>query len=440
MIKYTCFLLCLLIFCINTNANTNDNDNSYRPFKECVGTNETVRNILMEFYNATNGNNWDCNWYTWPGSCRMYNSTCKWTSGDNYCDWYGIQCKDIMNSKNCDEIVEFDLSSCNLEGYVPESLTLLPNKIMIFGLSNNVNLTGKLPSTLFTNMEQLEYVDITSTGLYGDLPDFTPSCKLEYLSIGFSEFNTLDVSNCTNLIKIILNRTPISSFPYRTPNTQIITYPYLTTFIDEIGNLNNNGLNMQFFCHQPNLYWLDLSNNHYVGDIPECLGNLSKLEGLILANNKFISFKYGQYGEYDQYQSLTTLNLAHNDIEGIPENYYFQSLSTCILSYNRFTGYIPMYMSSNLTVLRVDNNPMIGTLLGYEALISILDIRNTNVIIDDYYYKTYYKIDYDTLSKDTILYQYYCPSLTTSYYKPTPLTVYVSSTFFGNYTDICIKI
>uniref|UniRef100_A0A2N9IAH7 Leucine-rich repeat-containing N-terminal plant-type domain-containing protein n=1 Tax=Fagus sylvatica TaxID=28930 RepID=A0A2N9IAH7_FAGSY len=89
-------------------------------------------------------------------------------------------------------------------------------------------------------------------------------------------------------------------------------------------------------CKVNSLQVLDLSNNHLIGQIPQCLGNFSS--------------------------SLSVLNMRNNSFQGIlPETFIKgSSLRTLDLSLNRIEGKIPrsLVKCRQLEVLNLGNNNM----------------------------------------------------------------------------------
>ncbi|MEP4780047.1 MAG: PKD domain-containing protein, partial [Algibacter sp.] len=114
---------------------------------DACGVSHSIRDILLEFYQATNGANW---------TNTLANNQ-PWDINIPVCDWYGITTG--LNSTTAKfGVLDIYLSNNNLEGYIPESLGDLPEYKNI-DLSNNKLSGGSVPvlkaflSTIIKNNE-----------------------------------------------------------------------------------------------------------------------------------------------------------------------------------------------------------------------------------------------------------------------------------------------
>ena len=189
---------------------------------------------LGVLYFATNGDNWkECS--------RIESKTCesdgpqsssRFLSDGFVCDWFGLTCSD-EGKKGL--VTWIDLSHNNLEGSIPDELSLLNDNLELLWLSGNA-IGGTLPAWIgkATNLQSLSLFD---TSLSGTIPDSIYGLsKLWSLRLYGSQFQG-----------------PIST---------------------KIGNLSK-------------LQWLWIHGNHFTGSIPSELGSLKDLEALTVHGNDF---------------------------------------------------------------------------------------------------------------------------------------------------------
>ncbi len=173
------------------------------------------KDALTALYNGTNGSSWTEN--------------ANWNNGDP-CEnnWHGITC----NSSNS-SVVQINLPSNNLSGYIPTELGNLANLQYLY-LQNN-QLSGAIPTTI-GNMNSLRTLDLSHNQLSGAIP--------------------ATAGNLNSLAWLYLQDNQLSG---DIPGT--------------LGNLSN-------------LQYMYLYDNRLSGPIPETIGNLSSLTILYLYNNQ----------------------------------------------------------------------------------------------------------------------------------------------------------
>ncbi|XP_062119309.1 receptor like protein 22-like [Humulus lupulus] len=132
-------------------------------------------------------------------------------------------------------------------------------------------------------------------------------------------------------------------------------------FIGQIPDICSNSTENSFSCNVSSkqqlvgfpplhLTYLDLSENHLNGTIPSWVYSLPSLESLDLTSNKFS----GSIQEF-QHNSLVTLHLAFNNLQGFFPRSIFQqvNLSLLDLSSNNLTGVVQFDQFSKLKNLNV---------------------------------------------------------------------------------------
>ncbi len=303
------------------------------------------RAALIDFYKATDGDNW--------------------TNNENWCsdkplkEWYGIK----TNDKNRVTTINlFNLSNPdNLKGYIPESignLTALKELRLHF-----TQLSGQLPESIgkLTSLNIL-YLRAIDGKLTGALPESIGNLTaLEVLNLCFNCKLSGPIPKCignlTALKTLYLFGTQFDgSIPESIGNlNQLLTLFFsgnqLTGSIPEsIGKLSA-------------IQYLDLGNNQLTGPIPEGIGNLSKLEMLNLGNNQLTGTIPESIGNLSAIQHL---NLGYNKFSGsIPESIgKLSAIQYLDLGNNQLTGPIPEGIGnlSKLEMLNLGNNQLTGTI------------------------------------------------------------------------------
>ncbi|CAN6865540.1 unnamed protein product [Brassica oleracea] len=150
------------------------------------------------------------------------------------------------------------------------------------------------------------------------------------------------------------------------------------------GQLNSKSSILRFQS-LPFLATLDLSNNHFSGNVPSSLGNLSKLTTLDLSENAFNGEIPSSLGNL---YNLTILNLSQNKLIGkIPPSLgnlsYLTVLTLCA---NNLVGEIPYSLanlSHHLTFLSICENSFSGEIpsfLGNFSHLTLLDLSANNFV------------------------------------------------------------
>lgn len=215
------------------------------------------RDVLMEFYNATNGASWK-------------NRT-NWGSNQPLKEWYGLYTDEF----GC--VTHFNLRDNNLEGSIPTSIGSLQTLTELF-LDRN-QLTGEIPSSI-ANMKALLYLSLWRNKLTGEIPSALGELtELLALSVNDNQL-TGEISNSIGQLQKLqyldLDRNQLSgSIPSSFNNLQNLIAL----------DLKENQLTgtVPFNKDIPTLKELYLSDNQLSGTFP----NFSNLEKLWIFNNQF---------------------------------------------------------------------------------------------------------------------------------------------------------
>ena len=398
-------------------------------------TPEQERNVLLDLYTSTNGQQW----YDSGG----------WNSSKSHCSWYGITC---YNNSYVRTIV---LAYNNLDGVLPSNLWRIRNLLSLC-TPGNPRLRGRIGDFLFGNMSNLLSIVFNAASISGEIPkDIVQLNKLNIFlgcvmnGEGFSGNLPEDVGNMTELRLLCLGgnkftgRIPSSISRLRrlwyldlrnTPGlmwgdlndlfaipTLIELYvsgvPLTGQLPDTLPpNLSHlvlpgNNISGHFFQNIPKTHHvkiLDVANNQLTGDIPgELLSyppsmiDLSQNEfssinngmpwstkpdrpeklSISLAGNRNLAINISSFLELfsrvsNFHPRPSVLNLSFCDIEGpLPANVlYFEDMSTCDLRGNKFYGAIPAFFEdfSYLTYFDISSNNLSGSLpAGIQNLISL---------------------------------------------------------------------
>nr|KJB62996.1 hypothetical protein B456_009G448000 [Gossypium raimondii] len=298
------------------------------------------------------------------------------------------------------------LENNKLQGPLPSSIFQLLN-LTHLSLSSN-NLSGVIESRMFSNLPNLEYLDLsynslsltsnTTSTVNHILPNLTDvllsSCNLsefpQFLK-GLKSLESLDLScnkiegkipqwmqdvgndSLTYLNVSHNSLTEVEHFPWK--NIEFLDLssnlihgnlpiPASTINVFLISNNSFNGEVSSLICNATYLQILDLSHNYLSGTIPQCFGNLSNsLESLNLKKNKFYGMIPLTFAERCQ---LSNFNLNGNLLEGplTPSILNCSGLEVLDLGNNKINDTFPHWLGSLpfLQVLVLKSNHMHGSL------------------------------------------------------------------------------
>ncbi|GAB4841217.1 hypothetical protein Ancab_039680 [Ancistrocladus abbreviatus] len=289
---------------------------------------------------------------------------------------------------NATSLVGFYLDQNTLTGKIPQCLRNLSNSLAMLSLSDNI-LQGTIPNT-FSSACTLKMINLANNQLQGQVPRSLANCSsLEVLDLGnnfISDIfpNWLGALPELQALALRSNRL-YGALPIRIgigfPSLRIIDLSNnkLTgSLFDEIFlNWHAMGVRHQSqlmymaftasqmgsgFSTESSLYYsidikyrgketkhepilniltsIDLSNNEFVGKIPDSIGNLTGLQALNLSHNKLIGSIPRSLGHLS---NLESLDLSCNLLSGeIPQQLTkLTFLEIFNVSYNHLIGPIP---------------------------------------------------------------------------------------------------
>lgn len=255
----------------------------------------TTRDILVDFFNSTNGSAW-----------KLKQG---WLSSSPVCTWSGVAC-DANNN-----VVSLSLYQNSLSGTIPSSLGKL-SSLQSLHLWNN-DLAGTIPSTL-GQLTQLKEFHLGWNALSGTIPaSFVQLQQLE-LFYAFTNLLTGDISvveQMTGLKRVALDSNLLAGT--------------ISPMIQKLSELIQ----------------LDLSANNLSGTIPAEIGELSNVSSLDFSLNQLTGTIPAALGKLG---NLANLHLDSNGFTSISPSYVRQkSLVMCGMRFNKFRCPIPKWTQYN---------------------------------------------------------------------------------------------
>ncbi|KAL0304326.1 UNVERIFIED_CONTAM: Receptor-like protein EIX2 [Sesamum radiatum] len=221
---------------------------------------------------------------------------------------------------------------------------------------------GKYFPAWIKTQKELEHLDISNTGISDILPSWFVLVSPRLLHLNASNNQMYGVSSLSDAL---------------VPHSRL-----RATTLDISRNKISGSVN--FLCYVQEWGLLDLSDNLFSSQIPDCFANFRWLRFLNLANNHFsgeIPYSFGSLS------ALTLLHLRNNSLSGeLPTSMRnCTSLEMIDVGDNRLTGTIPDWIGDSLPELRVlvlRSNEFYGSMpssLCHLANLQILDISSNNI-------------------------------------------------------------
>ncbi|KAF3450293.1 hypothetical protein FNV43_RR06373 [Rhamnella rubrinervis] len=248
------------------------------------------------------------------------------------------------------------LSNNRFSGFVPNNLLKGDSLVLSeLDLSGN-NLSGSISAITSTNLRVL---NLSSNGLIGELPLLTGSCALLDLSNNQFEGNLTRMVKWGNIEFLDLSQNHLTgSIPEVAP--QFLRLNHL--------NISRNSLSgslPKVVMQYPKLRVLDLSSNQLGGPVLADLLTMPTLQELHLDNNLFTgAIKLSSPSSSET--NLHILDLSHNQINGyFPDQFgSLTALQVLSIAGNNFSGSLPTSVTdmSSLTSLDISQNHFAGPL------------------------------------------------------------------------------
>ncbi|KAL5548587.1 hypothetical protein UlMin_003818 [Ulmus minor] len=276
-----------------------------------------------------------------------------------------------------------DLSNNRLNGSLPPCLGNFSENLSALDLRNN-RLQGMIPT--FSNVEYLRSLNFNGNQLEGPLPQSLLTCKmLEVLDVGNNKIN----GSFPNWLEFLPEfdgpvGNPTAKFSFQKLQimdlsnndfTGLLPRKYfesltamMESHADEFGYMEDysyyytgsvmmdmKGLYTELVKIPKFLATIDLSRNHFLGEIPNLIGRLKSLHGLNFSHNKLNG---SIPPSLRNLSNLEWLDLSSNELVGVIHvqlaNLTF--LASLNLSHNKLVGPIPRGQQFNT----FENNSYIG--------------------------------------------------------------------------------
>nr|GMD30747.1 receptor-like protein 12 [Ipomoea batatas] len=269
------------------------------------------------------------------------------------------------------------LSENELSGSLPDMSTMLSMKLLF--ISNN-RLVGNLMGSNIGHLSHLIGLDVSSNFLEETIHEtqFSNFSKLEFLSL--SDFIPHWISNFTYVRGLNISHNFLQGF-----------LPNLYRSTHNVIDLSNNRLEDKFKLAR----YLDLSNNHFSGNIPECLGqyagnDLSNYNAAMSKISDEWFLDSAQFGYFKVFGINALFNI-YFDYELImwkgKEAQYGKNLrflKVIDLSGNKLVGKFPVDLTNlyGLNSLNLSRNYLFGSIpneIGQMKLLENLDLSNNQL-------------------------------------------------------------
>lgn len=315
---------------------------------------DAERDILVNIYNATDGENWNRTW--------DFEKDPK--------TWFGVLVKNGV-------VAELNLSNNALKGNFPTFVSSLHNLTKL-DFSNN-QLSGEVPDGVFSSLNLLTKLDISNNYLSGDPTNaLTGLSNLNDLGLGGNMFTIVNVNTILqnfndikflNIADLGLTNIPpkISSFPnletliLDNNPIEINTYGTLSG-LSHLSELSLSGTQLAQIPSQiaslP-LIKLNLSNNNFTEQNAAGLSSFATLKWLSLESNQLTQIP----PQIAQLEALQTLNLGRNQISGnFSTITNLPNLQQLFLNNNQLSGNFPSELLGlpNLLMLNLNSNQLSG--------------------------------------------------------------------------------
>ncbi|CAL4889917.1 unnamed protein product [Urochloa decumbens] len=273
----------------------------------------------------------------------------------------GLPLRQLVSSSR----VVIDVSFNRLNGELGE----LPSSVIhgwplqVLNISSNM-FTGEFPSSTWKLMNNLVALNASNNSFSGQVPYFfcLVSASFTVLDLRYNKFSgriPTALGNCSMLKVLMIGHNNLSG----TIPDELFSSTSLERLSFRSSGLQGT-LDGAHLAKLTDLVALDLGENNFTGQIPESIGELKRLEELLLDYNKMS-------GELPpslcNCTSLRNINLKNNRFSGKLSNINFatlQNLEHVDLAANNFTGMIPesLYLCTKLIALRVSRNNFYGEL------------------------------------------------------------------------------
>ncbi|CAN4097069.1 unnamed protein product [Withania somnifera] len=288
----------------------------------------------------------------------------------------------LFNTSHC--LVYHNLTRSQLDGSLPNASGNMRSLISFLDLSRN-SLTGNLPPTL---PSKLKYLDFSDNQMEGPLArSITQLKQLVVLNVARNSFNDLITEHFLNFSYLKALDLSSNSFIL---NISATWMPRFQLDFISLQSCQHSTRFPQWLQTKKELSFIDISGANISDEVPDWFWNLSaKAYHIDLSQNKFI----GELPEFTERVHLSKLNLSANHFHG-PLPHFSPKMMNLILARNYFSGTIApicesLVMNNSLSLLDLSSNSLSGQLsncwsygknlefpIGYLANLFCLQLQN----------------------------------------------------------------
>lgn len=326
---------------------------------------QAQRDVLIAFYNATDGDNWtkNTNWRK-PGDDTQFNDP-----GTEH-SWHGVSVTaDYAN------VYKLVIGNNNLNGTLPNLSNL--SQLEELRVGQSPLLGGNIPDTL-NNLTQLHTISMYDCSFNGSPPDLSALSLLTWLDLRGNNLSGSIPAWLTNLPALTFCGLSDNWFTGELPDLSSMPVieslllhdnnlgPTIPTWLTTMTTLKSLGLGGNNFANPipdfsplTNLTGISLHENNLTGTVPSWINNMTWITSIALHGNQFS----GTVPVFPNITELRYLQLQNNQFTGnIPDFSVHTKLNRLDLSGNHLDGQLPDSIGqiTTLSYLLLKSNKLTG--------------------------------------------------------------------------------
>ncbi|XP_050248547.1 receptor-like protein 9DC1 [Quercus robur] len=276
-----------------------------------------------------------------PQWLHSYPKMESWKKGTDYCSWDGVTCDRVKGN-----LIGFDLSCSWLQGTIPPNSTLfLLSHLQYLNLAFN-DFDFSLISSGFGQFTRLRYLNLSGCVFSGQVP-----LRLSHLSLLTSLY--LSQNHFVSLETFVVRRLAKNLKMLRELHLDLVdmssvSLSNLTQLTDlDLSDNHFSGEIPSSLSNLKMLLYLGLEYNNLNGSIPSSIGNLTKVPQIFLRSNYFT----GQIPSLSELKDLNLIDLRFNNLRDRIPNFLtnLTRLTKVYLSYNQLTSQIDEFQKLDIS-------------------------------------------------------------------------------------------
>ncbi|XVE99168.1 hypothetical protein REPUB_Repub03eG0174000 [Reevesia pubescens] len=302
-----------------------------------------------------------------------------WTSNEDCCKWFGVVCDNVTG-----HVTELRLNSSQPEAHFKYNFggklnpSLLDLKYLSYlDLSNNEFEQSPIPAWFWNLTSHLLYMNISRNKFQGNIPDLLTT---SYASVVL-DFSSNNFTGPLPRISFNVTVLDVSKNAMSGSISNFSCYGMYQLMKLEVLNLSNNLFSGEIpDCWEkwPSLVAIKFCNNNFSGNIPSSMGSLTSLQSLHIRNNNLVGEVPSSLRNCTE---LLTVDFGANQLSGEIPPWMGEKLSKLIIisfQTNRFQGPIPEEFCalSRLQILDLSYNNLSGSIPSCISNLSAMVSRN----------------------------------------------------------------